>query len=644
MSPVSDDGAIDYGRFEAGRHVNYWALDRTIQRELRRVYAPGEFEWAESRLSEFGDVVGHTVADNADYVDQHGPELHTYDEHGDVQNFVRYPAEQFEDEELTYGAGTVADAFVAPPGREEPMPFSHYLGMLYLLGYAEPGGFACPVAMTAGAALVLERFDDGRLEEYYEGLVSRDYDDLIEGAMFLTEEQGGSDVGANETTAVYDEDSGYWRLSGEKWFCSNVDAEGTLALARTPDAPDGTAGLSMFLVPHGDPERGVLTKGRRRREFHGAPPPEAINDQLYRRLKDKLGTIAVPTGEVEFEDTPAYLVGEEESGFKQMAEMLNLERLSNATIACSVMGRALLESKVHAANREAFGRTIDQFPLMKADLVDMAVDHEAATAYVFEAARLFSARERERRAGETESAGGEAAGGGDGEGGEGETDDRDSETYRLMRLLVPIAKLRTGRMAVDTTSYAMEVLGGNGYVNDFVTNRLLRDAQVLPIWEGTENVLSLDVIRALEREDAHEPFAAAMEERLEAVTHPALADAAGTVDERYEELVRAMISLADEDDEYVQLSAKRLAHFVFDVFTAALLLSEAQADLEGEGPTGEADGRTALVARRFVDRHLAEEEARGIPDGDRFPIEHFDAVVRYAPVEPDALASAAEAD
>ena len=642
MSPGSDAGAIDYGRYEEGRHVNYWELDRTIQRELRRVCGPEEFEWAESRLADFGEVIGHTVADNADYIDKHGPELHTYDEHGDVQNFVRYPAEQFEDEELTYGAGTVADAFVAPPGREEPMPFSHYLGMLYLLGYAESGGFACPVAMTAGAALVLERFDDGDLQEYYEAMVSREYDDLIEGAMFLTEEQGGSDVGANETTAVHDDDSGYWRLTGEKWFCSNVDAEGTLALARTPDAPEGTAGLSMFLVPHGDPGRGVLTRGRRRQEFDGPPPPEAVNDQRYRRLKDKLGTIAVPTGEVEFEETRAFLVGEEENGFKQMAEMLNLERLSNATIACSVMGRALLESKVHAANREAFGQTIDQFPLMKADLVDMAVDHEAATAYVFEAARLFSARERERRAGEAESAGGDGREQTGDEGGQG--DDGSSDTYRLLRLLVPIAKLRTGRMAVDTASYAMEVLGGNGYVNDFVTNRLLRDAQVLPIWEGTENVLSLDVVRALEREEAHEPFAAAMEERLDAVTHPALAEAAETVDESYEELVRAMISLADEDDEYVQLSAKRLAHFVFDVFTAALLLSEAQADLEGEGPTGEADGRTALVARRFVRRHLADEEARGITGGDRLPLEHFDAIVRYAPVEPDALAAAAEAD
>ncbi|OAQ52981.1 isovaleryl-CoA dehydrogenase [Natrinema mahii] len=606
---------IEYGAFDEGRHVNYWELDRTLQRELRRVYDADEFEWAEPRLAEFGELIGHSVADNADYVDDHGPELETYDKYGDVHNAVRYPAEQLENDELAYGAGIVADAFEAPPGRDEPMAISHFLGMLQLLCYAD-AGFGCPVAMTAGSALVLERFDDGDLEPYYRALTSRDYDDLIEGAMFLTEEQGGSDVGANETTARYDDEADCWRLTGEKWFCSNIDAEGTLALARTEDAPSGTDGLSMFLVPHGDPDEGVLTKGDRR-EFEGPPPGDALNDQLYRRLKDKLGTTAVPTGEVEFDDTKAYLVGEEEAGFEQMTEMLNLERLANAAASCGLMGRALLESKVQAATREAFGTTIDEFPLMREDLVDMTVDYEAATAYVHEVGRLFSARERARRS--------DAA-------------TADEDAYRLLRLLIPIAKLRTGRMAVDTASYAMEIQGGNGYVDDFVTNRLLRDAQVLPIWEGTENVLSLDVVRALEREEAHEPFMETVERRLEAATHPALADAAETVAAEYEDLTGALLTLADEDSEYAQLSAKRLAHYLFEVFTAALLLEEAQADLE------DGDGRTAMVARRFVTNELEAEEARGITDGDRFVLEAFESIVHHAPVDPETVAEAMPAD
>ena len=139
------------------------------------------------------------------------------------------------------------------------------------------------------------------------------------GNLYLTEKQGGSDVGAIETRATYDEDEGCWRLYGEKWFCSNVDAEGTLVLARTEGAPAGTAGLSMFLVPHSNagPGDGPVTKGDRRER--GPLGPDEVNDQRYRRLKDKLGTVSVPTGEVEFDGARGFLVGEEERGFAQMA-------------------------------------------------------------------------------------------------------------------------------------------------------------------------------------------------------------------------------------------------------------------------------------------------------------------------------------
>ncbi|NUC73910.1 acyl-CoA dehydrogenase family protein [Haloterrigena sp. SYSU A558-1] len=633
---------LDHGRFDEGRAINYWELDRPLERELRRLYTNDEFEWAEPRLAEFGEIVGHAIADNADYIDDHGPELEPYDAHGEIWNRVRYPAEQLENDRLAYERGIVADAFEAPPGRDEPMPLAHTLAMQYLLSYADVG-FDCPVAMTAGAALVLEKFDDGDLSEYYDALTAREYDDLIEGAMFLTEKQGGSDVGANETRAEYDEQAGYWRLHGEKWFCSNIDAEGTLALARTPDAPEGTAGLSMFLVSHSDPASdetpsdGPYTKGDRLED--GPLEPDAVNDQRYRRLKDKLGTTAVPTGEVEFTGAKAFLVGEEEQGFKQMTEMLNLERLSNAAAACGLMGRAVLESAIYAANREAFGDTIDRYPLMRADLVDMTVAHEAATAFTFEAARLLSERERTERRARADDAASATA------------DESADDAYRLMRLLIPIAKLRTGRMAVDTASYAMEVHGGNGYVNDFVTDRLLRDAQVLPIWEGTENVLSLDVLRALEREDAHEPLLETIEERLETVSHPALADAAETVEAEYEDLAAALATLATEDGEYAQLSAKRLAHYVFDVFTAALLLAQAQTGLEADDETkseesGEntQNGRVALIARRFVATELEERPARGITSGDRDVLEAFEPIVRGGPVDPEILSATAPAD
>jgi acyl-CoA dehydrogenase len=584
---------IEYGDLDEGRHCNYWDYDPTLRFEARRTYPDEEFEWAESLLSEYGEAVGHTIADNADVIDRHGPELHTYDADGEVQNEVEYHPLQFENERITYEEFRLThDAFHAPPDRDEPVGLLHPLTMQSLLCFADVG-FACPASMTVGAAVVLDKFDDGALDEYFEGLTAAEYDEHVEGAMFLTEKQGGSDVGANEVRAE-PQAEGTYELYGEKWFCSNIDAQGALALARTPDAPSGTAGLSLFVVP---------------REL----PDGSLNDATFRRLKDKLGTLSVPTGEIEYEGATAYLVGEEERGFRYMTEMLNYERLTNATGAVGVMGRALLEAKVHAANREAFGEVIREYPLLRRDLVDMTVEYEAAAAFAFEAAKWYDRREREVRH---------------------RGDDRESDAYKLMRLLTPVAKYKTAEMAVETTSYAMEVLGGNGYVREQVTERLFRDAQVLPIWEGTSNILSLDVLRVLENEDAHEALFPFVNELLDGVDHPALDGPRETVEGRLRELQSALGTLATEDADYAQYHAKRLADLLFDVVTAAVLLAEAQWQIDEEE-----NGRKALVARRFVETRFGDDEAYGITGGDAFGDEWFDAVARYGSVELDALPS-----
>ncbi|WP_323676945.1 acyl-CoA dehydrogenase family protein [Halorubellus sp. PRR65] len=592
---------LDYAGLDRGRHVNYHEYAPTLRRAVDRVLDGDDHADATERLRAFGEHAGRTIADHADYVDDHGPELRTYGDHGDVVNDVRYPAELHEEARLAYESGMVADVFDAPAGRENSLPFTHHFAMGYLLSMSDPGLY-CPVSMTAGVALVLDKYGDGDvLDRFLAEATSRDYEALSEGAMFLTEEQGGSDVGATETVAEPTGEPGTYELTGEKWFCSNIDAQATLALARTPDAPAGTKGLSLFVVPH-ELDAGV-----------DADEP-VLNDQRYRRLKDKLGTVSVPTGEVELTGATGYLVGEESRGFKYMTDMLNLERLANASASCGIIGRALLEATVQAANREAFGNPIEEYPLMRQDLVDMAVDHEAAVAFTFDAAATFDRRE---------NAADEAT---------------RTEAYRLMRALVPIAKYRTGRMAVDTASYAMEVLGGNGYVNDFVTNRLLRDAQVLPIWEGTSNILSLDLLRALDREDAHEPLLEQIQSHLDAATHDALADATAVVEAEYAELGGALAHLGAVDGDEAQLKAKDLADYVFDVYTASLLCEMAQRDLE------DGDARTALVARRFVDTHLDAASGRGITDDDRFSLEHFDAVVKHASVDPESVAPATPAD
>ncbi len=584
---------LSYGELDEGRHCNYWRMDPTLRRHARRIYGD-EFDAAEAQLDEWGDLVGSRVADNSDLVNRHGPILHTYDKYGDVQNDVEYHPAQHENDRLAYEHGIVADSFRAPPGRDEPFGLTHTFVMQTLLTYCDIG-FACPVSMTAGVALVLDRYADESehadvLQEYADRLTARDMADHVEGAMFLTEEQGGSDVGANETVAV-EADDGTYRLTGEKWFCSNVDAEGTLVLARREDAPEGTKGLSLFLVPH--------TK-----------PDGSLNDQTYRRLKDKLGTVSVPTGEVELEGALGYLVGEPERGFRYMTRMLNFERVANAVGATGVSGRALLEAKVRAANREAFGRRLDEHPLMRRDLFERTVDYEAITAFTTEAIALLDAAERD-----------------------------DEDAFRLMRAIVPIAKYRTARMAVDATSYAMEILGGNGYVDDFVTHRLLRDAQVLPIWEGTSNVLSLDLLRALDREGAGELLLGRIADYLDAATHPALAETVDTVRSELDDLRDALLSLVDADPAEAQLVAKELADYVFDVYTAATLITAAQSRLDEAD-----DAREVVVAETFVADRFEHPDGRGIAESRVPDLDAYDAVVRYARLDPEALVDTQVAD
>ncbi|WP_254840894.1 acyl-CoA dehydrogenase family protein [Natronomonas marina] len=572
---------------------NYWELNRALQRTVRR--RCGADADRDALLAEFGGLMGTTVTDNADIVEENPPELDTYDRRGEVANEVTHHPAHLENERLVYENGVIANLFSAPPSLDGPLAHVEHFAQFCLMDHTSSVGLSCPAAMTGGAALVLEKFDDGTLSEYYDALTARDYDELATGAMFLTEKQGGSDVGANEVRAEPTDTEGVYELHGEKWFCSNVDSEAALVLARRPDAPDGTEGLSLFLYP------GV-----------GAGDRDAV---LFRRLKDKLGTKSVPTGEVEFRGAEAYLVGEPESGFKYMSEMLNMERLYNAVGSVGAIGRALLESKLHAFDREAFGEVLADQALMRRDLVDMAVTHEATMAVTFEAAAQFGARER-------------AAG------------DADAEAaFRLMRILIPVVKYRTAREAVEAASYAMEIRGGDGYVEEQVHPRLLRNAQVLPIWEGPSNVMALDVLRSMLSELSHEALLSTFEARLDDVSDPRLADTRATVESELTGLADAFEAVATTDRDGAQLAAKELADYVFDVVAAVLLLERAQWRLEEAD-----DAREARVAEWFVRRELAAPDARGIGDGERLPLSAFDAIVRYGRAEPEERIEAAADD
>lgn len=524
---------------------NFYLEDPGFVARIRRLLG-SDYASSAPLLERMGALAAGEVDRLAALANAHPPELQRYDREGERIDEVVFHPSYLRLREIAYGEGLVALAY-----GERRAPHALVFALGYIFAQGEQGLY-CPVCMTDGAARVLERFAPPEIARpVIERLASRDPGTLWEGAMWLTEKQGGSDVGASATRAR--EEGGSWRLTGEKWFCSNAGAEVMLVLARPEGAPPGTEGLGLFLV-------------RRHR------PDGSRNAIRFHRLKDKLGTRSMATAEAALEGAEATLIAPPGRGFKAMAEMLNLSRLYNAVASCAVMRRATSEAVRHARTRTAFGRALDRHPLHQEVLADLIVETEAATALTFDAIRRLDRLDR------------------------GTATERDR---RLLRALTPLTKLATAKAAVSVASEALEGLGGNGYVEEFVTPRLLRDAQVLPIWEGTTNILSLDLFeRAIRRERAHE---AVLEEAAELLGH-----APAELDEPARIAREALEGLVAEIPRLDSRAARNLALRLAGAFAAALLVADAGAACrEGGG------AREVAIATRHALRHVAPRPPSG---------------------------------
>jgi alkylation response protein AidB-like acyl-CoA dehydrogenase len=444
--------------------VSYWDASPFF-RELCRKKLGDAYAGAEPQLIAMGARAAREVSPLAAIADRESPRLVTHDPRGERINRVDYHPAYREMERIAYGSGMVSINYSASPDR--------FLGFSlgYLFAMAEMGLY-CPLCMTDGVARVVSRYGTPeQIQRVVPRLASRDTDTLWTGGMFLTERAGGSDVGANETIARRAAD-GSWRLSGQKWFCSNVDAEAVLVTARVEGGAEGTRGLRTFLL---------LTENNR--------------GVRIERLKEKLGVRSMPTGEVTLDDAPA----EELGGFAAIAEMMNLSRLYNAVAAVAVIGRAIHEARWYVERREAFGRPVIEFPLVQETLADLEAEHAAAMLMTFEAVDALRL-----------------------------ADAGDGEAAKRLRILTPIVKAVTGKLAVPCVSEAMELIGGNGYIEESPMPRLLRDAQVLPIWEGTTNILVLDMLRTANKERGHELLL----ERIGGAAADSLRESFASLDER----------------------------------------------------------------------------------------------------------------
>lgn len=436
------------------RGQNLFRLDPDAAPLFRLYLRDALFDHLQPHFDRLGLLAGGRLDELAGTADRNPPTLRTRGRTGqDMTAVDKHPAyvemERIAFSEFGLAAMSHTEGVLGWP---EPMPPAAKYAITYLFAQAE-FGLLCPVSMTDSLTRTLRRFGDPALVERFIGrLTSLDFDELAQGAMFMTEQDAGSDIAATVTTAEPRGD-GTWRLYGDKWFCSNPGADLAMVLARSGPEP-GHRGISLFLLP--------------KMRLDGQP-----NDFRVLRLKDKLGTRSMASGEVRLDGAEAYLVGEAGRGFKQMADMVNNSRLSNGVRAAGLMRRAVTEAMYVAANRRAFGQRLLDLPLMRRQLVKMQVWAEQARTM------LFLTGEALRQ-----------ANGGDPQG------------QRLARIMTPLIKFRACRDARRVTGDGMEVRGGCGYIEEWSEPRLLRDAHLGSIWEGTSNIVALDVMRAIRREDA----------------------------------------------------------------------------------------------------------------------------------------------
>lgn len=510
------------------RKESFYTKDESLRRILHH-YLPKDFyQYAEERLKAYGERCANEIDERARFTDREGePQLLKYDAYGDDISEVIVNEGYRQTVEETYNEGIVGYVHKPIPelGRKGNYTYSFAQG--YVLSQAEPG-FYCPVTLTKATAYLLDHYADEAVKKrFLPHVCSTGEVSLYEGATFLTERQGGSDVGANEVVAV-EEDDGTYSLYGEKYFASNAGMCGVaMVLARREGAPTGSKGLTLFAVPWRN-EDGTL------------------NGISIRRLKDKLGVKAVPSGEVELNGAKAYVVGDPTRGFYYMMEALNLSRVSNAVASLGIMKRSLDEAFQYATKRRAFGGYLTDYPMVRDTLLKMKAKLHVELAALFDMIQLY----------EKVTAG-----------------EGTPEEVVLNRLNIATMKKETAYEAIHFAHEAIEMLGGNGYIEDFVTPRLLRDAQVLSVWEGTANILGLEVVRLVNKYEAHQLFIEQMNARLEKI---APSDQKSIVLQQWASVQEALHRFADLTYEEQTFYSKKMSSDMNAIYESVIALEWAE--------------------------------------------------------------------
>ncbi|MCA1619698.1 MAG: acyl-CoA dehydrogenase family protein [Acidobacteria bacterium] len=533
-------------RQEPPRLGNQYEEDRALRSYLKRTLPPGVLREVEPSLAEMGELAGGGLyrAQLEDRLNE--PRLTQWDAWGERVDRIEVSPLWRAAGRLAAERGLVATAYERRHGAHSRV---HQFALAYLFT-PSTDIYSCPLAMTDGAARVLTTSgNEPLIEKVVPRLVSRDPEKFWTSGQWMTELTGGSDVGASETVARRD-DGGAWRLYGRKWFTSAAASQVALTLARPEGNPPGGRGLALFLVETRD----------------AAGRPRGIRVE---RLKDKLGTRKVPTAELTLDGAPAELVKGTTDGVRDIAPMLNVTRLWNGVSAAALMRRGVALARDYARRRSAFGSALAEKPLHADTLAGLQAEAEAALHLAFYAVELTGREE----AGELDDAG-----------------------ARLLRLVTPLVKLTTGRAAVGVASEAVEAFGGAGYVEDTGVPLLLRDSQVLSIWEGTTNVLSLDALRtSLKDEGALASLKAEVERLTRGARDVRLARVARAAREAAAHSWSWLAATAGKSPATLEAGARRFSMTLGRALALALLARHAQWSLEEER-----DARGLAAARRFA--------------------------------------------
>ncbi|PRZ31399.1 hypothetical protein CLV47_12837 [Antricoccus suffuscus] len=535
-------------RYTGAVGLNWYDCDPTLQVQMRNHLGDAGLAWARPHLQRVGALMGGPIAECAERTDKNPPQLERYDRWGHDVSRVVMP-------ESFHAArnALIDNSFGSPEFRAEAAragvdvaPLS--VARSYLLDQADIG-MAC--AMGTGGDMVIQMADqfapaDAKVrvkEVLAEGELTG------ETAQLLTERTGGSDLAALETTAR--RDGRTWLLNGLKWFVSNVNGAAYVVLAKPEGAPDTSRSVVPFLVLR---ER---SDGSR-------------NGIRIRRLKDKLGTKSVASAEVELVDAEAFMLAPDEEqpggdragegrGLARMMELTNDSRLGVAMMGLGCARRSLVEALRYASVREAFQAPLDAHPLMQRKLAELIVEVEAVQGLVF-----------------------------------------DGHLGPQLRIGPALIKLRAARLGITAASDAIEIHGGNGYIEQWPVARILRDAQVNTVWEGADNILCLDIKRAMLKEEAHLPF---FERIRDAIGKSGGDDWTTSVTEnRLTQVESALERWRTLDGPTAEARLYPLAQHMVNVYAAAVLLEQA-----GMEPA-DAGGRKALVARLYAREHLIERD------------------------------------